>query len=82
MEDSFFSPALISVSQGDVVVWTWNGTNEDHNVTWVSGGLTNSPTQSDGSHEVTMPSTPGQLGYYCTNHGTPSSGMRGTINVL
>jgi plastocyanin len=80
VEDSFFSPALISVVRGDVVVWTWNGSRE-HDVTWVSGNLANSPTQSGGSHEVMMPSTPGQLGYYCTIHGTPSSGMQGTIIV-
>lgn len=78
--DPFFSPALISVARGEVVVWTWNG-NQVHNVTWVSGDFPNSPTQSDGSHEVTMPSTPVQLGYYCTIHGTPGSGMRGTVSV-
>ena len=80
VEDPFFSPALISVARGDVVVWTWNGGLE-HNVTWVSGDLANSPTQSDGSHEVMMPSMPRLLGYYCTIHGTPSSGMQGTIIV-
>ena len=80
VQDPFFSPALISVVQGEVVVWTWNGSQE-HNVTWVSEDLPNSPTQSDGTHEVMMPATPGQLGYYCTIHGTPSSGMQGTIIV-
>ena len=80
VRDNEFSPVSISVGRGDVVVWEWVGSTR-HNVTWVESGFANSPTQSDGTHEVTMPATPVQLGYYCSIHGTPSTGMRGTIVV-
>lgn len=80
VRDNEFSPAFISVGRGDVVVWEWEG-SAAHNVTWVESGFPNSPTQSDGTHEVAMPATPVQLGYYCSIHGTPSTGMRGTIVV-
>ena len=80
VRDHAFEPARISVSRSDVVVWTWNGLAE-HNVTWVEPGLVDSPTQADGTHEARMPAVPGEFGYYCTIHGSPSAGMRGTVVV-
>jgi plastocyanin len=80
VRDDFFSPASTSVDQGETVRWTWNGSNQ-HNVTWPEADLTNSPTQSTGSHQVTMPDSSGEYVYFCTIHGSPTGGMRGTINV-
>lgn len=78
--DPYFAPALVAVAPSEVVVWNWNGSDE-HNVTWVDADLPNSPTQASGSHEVRMPASPGNYGYYCSIHGTPSSGMRGSVIV-
>lgn len=80
VQDNVFSPAAISVARGASVTFTWNG-SQLHNVTWVSGGLANSPTQTSGTHQVTMPSTTGELVYFCTIHGSASGGMRGTVQV-
>ncbi len=78
--DSNFNPAAIQVQPGATVTWTWGG-SEQHNVTWASGNLSNSPTQTGGTHQVTMPTQTGEYVYYCTLHGTPSGGMRGTVRV-
>lgn len=78
--DNSFNPDAVSVDGGDTVTWTWEGSNE-HNVTWTSADLANSSTQSSGSHSVTMPSESGGYDYYCTIHGSPNAGMRGTVNV-
>lgn len=80
VQDNLFSPAAIRVQAGATVTWTWSG-SQLHNVTWVAGNLANSPTQSSGTHQVTMPSQTGELVYYCTLHGTPTGGMRGTVRI-
>jgi plastocyanin len=77
--DNFFAPTTAQVGPGGSVRWTWGGNNQ-HNVTWVSGGFSNSDTQASGTHEVQFPSA-GTFDYYCTIHGSPTSGMRGTIAV-
>jgi plastocyanin len=78
--DFFFDPDAFSVEPGDEVLWVWDG-SEIHNVTWVDANLPDSPNQASGTHEVTMPSTDGEYAYYCTFHGTPTSGMHGSIIV-
>jgi plastocyanin len=82
VRDSFFDPDGIQVDPGAVVTFTWQG-NESHNVTWVDSGsgLPSSPTQIQGTHEVTMPGSAGDFGYYCTIHGTPNAGMHGRVVV-
>jgi plastocyanin len=80
VQDSNFNPSAIQVSPGATVTWTWAG-SLDHNVIWVSGGLANSTTKASGTHQVTMPTTPGELVYYCSLHGSPNGGMRGTVRV-
>ena len=79
--DSNFDPAAIQVAPGATVTWTWSGTSQSHNVIWASGGLAASPTQSSGTYQATMPTTAGELTYYCNIHGSPTSGMRGTVRV-
>lgn len=79
VEDNQFVPDEVIVGSGGSVTWNWGGSNS-HNVTWVSGGLSNSATQSAGTHSVNFPAS-GSFDYYCTIHGSPTSGMRGTVEV-
>ena len=79
VQDDSFNPFNASLGAGGKVTWTWTGANP-HNVTWVAGGFTNSGTQTSGTHEVTFPGA-GTFSYYCTVHGTPTAGMRGTVTV-
>jgi plastocyanin len=53
-----------------------------HTVTYSSGvgSAFNGSVNGGGSFQVTF-NTAGTVQYYCTLHGTPTSGMRGTIVV-
>lgn len=75
-----FNPSHIIVSPGATVTWTWEG-GLVHNVVWVAAPLPNSPDQTAGTFQATMPSVAGTLDYFCTFHGTPTSGMRGRVQV-
>lgn len=81
VRDNFFTPTPATVAAGTRVVWNWEGANE-HNVTWINepAANTDSETQSSGVHEVAFLNT-GTFAYYCTIHGTPTSGMRGSVVV-
>jgi plastocyanin len=79
VQDNFFDEDNVVIAAGGTVTWTWAGSNQ-HNVTWVSDGLPDSPTQVAGTHSVTF-NTPGTYVYYCSIHGSSTSGMRGTIVV-
>jgi plastocyanin len=80
VRDNFFQPPDIVVAAGSTVTWTWQG-SQVHNVTWVAVSLPDSPDQVTGTFEATMPSAAGTHVYYCTFHGTPTAGMRGTVRV-
>jgi plastocyanin len=80
VQDFVFAPANIVVAPGATITWNWAGSTE-HNVTWSGVDLQNSPTQVSGSHQVQMPGSTGTRVYFCTIHGTPTGGMRGTITV-
>jgi plastocyanin len=80
VKDNFFDPATLTVAVGQKVTWQWAGSNP-HNVTWVtSSGTGNSATQTSGTYDRDF-SAAGTYDYYCTIHGTPTSGMRGSIVV-
>lgn len=81
VRDSFYSPSANIVSPGDDVTWSWVNTALSHSVTWVDAELENAGTRQFGSHTVTMPDEPGEYHYYCSVHGTPTSGMRGRVIV-
>ncbi len=81
MQNTAFNPSTLTVAAGTTVTWvnmdpfthttTSNpGSSQTWNITVTSGGTA----------QVTF-STPGTFQYYCTIHGTPTSGMRGTIVV-
>lgn len=82
MSGSAFSPSVDTVAVGATVTWT----KQDgfaHTVTsspgapaaFSSGSLANGATYSH------LFAAAGTYPYYCAIHGTPTSGMRGTIVV-
>lgn len=83
VDDDVFNPNAASVDVGGMVTWEWQGSN-DHNVTFVNpingGSAPASATQASGSYSLTF-STAGSFDYYCTIHGTPTTGMRGSVTV-
>ena len=76
-----FEPANVTVPAGTTVTWNW--ASGFHDVT--PGGNpaftgSGSPVSAPNSFSQTF-NTPGTYLYFCTVHGSPSSGMRGTIVV-
>jgi len=76
-----FSPSRIEVHPGETLVWEWASGAGAHNLTWVSSPIEDIPMLRSGRVARVMPSIPGSYLYYCTLHGTPHEGMRGTIEV-
>jgi plastocyanin len=82
MSGTAFSPSIDTVAVGANVTWT-NQDGMAHNVTsspgapaaFSSGSLGNGATYSR------VFAAAGTYQYYCSIHGTPTSGMRGTIVV-
>jgi len=76
-----FEPANVTIAVGTTVTWTWIGGIHDvtpsGNPVFTGSG---SPVSAPHSFSQTF-STPGTYLYFCTVHGTPTSGMRGTIVV-
>lgn len=80
VKDDAFDAASKTISVGDKVLWTWSGSHQ-HNLTWVvTTGAGNSATQMTGTYTRDFAAA-GSYVYYCTIHGTATSGMRGTIVV-
>jgi plastocyanin len=78
--DDSFTPANATVQAGGVVTWTWAVGASTHNVTWVSGGFADSGDRSAGTFQLTFGAA-GTFNYYCSIHGTPTTGMRGTVTA-
>ncbi len=76
-----FEPANVTIAAGTTVTWTWVGGFHDVTATgdpaFPSSGAPVSPPNSF-SHTF---NTPGTYLYFCSVHGAPSAGMRGTIVV-
>jgi plastocyanin len=74
-----FDPASVTVPVGTKVTWTWVG--GFHDVT-PTGGFTGSggPVLAPHSFSQTF-NSPGTFLYFCSVHGSPTGGMRGTIVV-
>lgn len=80
VQDDTFNPMTATVSTGATVTWNWVGGN-DHNVTWVNpAGTSNSPTQATGTFTRNFANA-GTFDYFCTVHGTATTGMRGSVAV-
>ena len=80
VSNNFFDPTPDTVPAGQVT-FSWSNASNTHNVTWDTGPSTplNSGTMATGTFPVTLQA--GTYTYHCTLHGTPTTGMRGTIVV-
>ncbi|MGH7525169.1 MAG: cupredoxin domain-containing protein [Gemmatimonadales bacterium] len=76
-----FEPANVTIPVGTKVTWTWVGGFHDVTATgnpaFPSSGAPVSPPNSF-SHTF---NSPGTYLYFCSVHGSPTEGMRGTIVV-
>ncbi len=80
MQGTAFSPTPDTVTAGMTVTWT-NNDPFTHTVTYASGpdsSFDSGNIPSGGTYQHTFMKA-GTYVYYCKIHGTPSSGMRGTI---
>jgi plastocyanin len=76
-----FEPANVTIAAGTTVTWTWVGGFHDVTATgnpaFPSSGAPGAPPRSF-SHTF---NAPGTFLYFCSVHGSPGEGMRGTIVV-
>lgn len=79
IRDDSFSPAVDSISAGDTVTWSWQG-SQLHDLTFADS-VGNVTAQTSGSTKRAFPSV-GIYHYRCQLHSTSyASGMIGTIAV-
>lgn len=80
MIDNSFSPASLTVTAGELVRWTNNG-SLPHTATL--NGVFDSGTLASGGTFSYRFATPGTFRYYCRLHGTAAGlGMAGVVEVL
>ncbi len=79
MEDSYFSPATITISAGQKVVWVNKG-EKNHNVKSYDGYFTSNMIPPGGKFSYTF-TKPGTYTYYCGKHSIWHMGMVGKVNV-
>ena len=76
------NPAVETVAVGGAVTWTWAPQANPHNVTSTgSPSFTGQPTATDPPPFTVTFTSPGTYSYFCTIHGVPTFGMRGSILV-
>jgi plastocyanin len=83
VQNNLFSPAATTVTVGTTVEWRWSQGAVGHTVTSAPPpGFTDEPALRSApfSHTFTF-NQPGTYVYFCSAHGTPTGGMRGTITV-
>ena len=79
VENNDFDPSSLEVAPGASVVWAWSSGGVTHNVTFDDGEQ--SGNRSSGTYTRTFAAA-GSYPYHCTIHGTATSGMRGSVNVV
>ena len=82
MAGTAFNPATRTVAKGATVTWL-NHDPFGHTVTYSSGpgvAFSSDTLAAQASYQVKFDSA-GTYTYYCRIHGTPSTGMRGSIVV-
>lgn len=80
-QDNIFEAEYTEVSSGTTVTFDNTGHNR-HNVISVGDGFTSSKLLEGGdSYKVTFPDD-GDFAFYCSLHGTPTSGMTGGLRVV
>ena len=86
--NTFYSPDVFRLKLGGVVTFTWGAGASSHTVTPVANTIpTSSNPPPPGTHDApytfdTVFPTLGTFKFFCSTHGTPDSGMRGTITVV
>jgi plastocyanin len=89
MGSSTFSPTSLTVTIGTTVTWK-NDSGITHNVNWNDATGRSAAGAGDGTGDIgdfssgshtRMFNTPGTYAFYCNIHGTPTSGMTGTLTV-
>jgi plastocyanin len=78
--DNFYRPDEIEITAGTKVVWTNKG-KILHNVRPSQGKAFGTKAVSSGKSYSYRFKKPGEYAYYCSFHGSPTSGQRGTIIV-
>ncbi len=79
MQSSTFNPTTRTVAVGTTVTWV-NQDGYAHTVTSDTGTVLSGSVAGGASYAHAF-TVAGTYAYYCTIHGTPTSGMRGTIVV-
>jgi plastocyanin len=80
IRDNVFTPSALNVANGTTVRWVNDGHNT-HNVTPDSGHAYGSRNLKPGTSYVHTFSRAGSYAYYCTLHGTPTSGQHADLAV-
>lgn len=85
--DMTFRPESVTIYQGDSIRFMNYGgvhnVHADNNRFICSVNCTTNNAPSDASWSVVVRFTQlGAFGYYCDQHGNPTSGMRGSITVV
>jgi plastocyanin len=76
-----FEPANVTITAGTTVTWTWVSGFHDVTATGNPGFPgSGAPVSPPKSFSQTF-TTPGTYLYFCSVHGSPAGGMRGTIEV-
>ena len=78
--DNYFKPDSVQVTAGTKVTWT-NGGKILHSVKPNTGNAFGTKALARGKSYSYTFKKPGTYAYYCTFHGSPTSGQRGTIVV-
>lgn len=81
VEDNVFQAQYTAISPGTTVTFK-NGGHNEHNVISVGDGFPGSKLLQPGdSFKVTFKDA-GDFQFYCSLHGTPTSGMTGGVRVV
>ena len=78
--DNFFDPEEVEIPAGTKVTWTNDG-KILHNVVSTKGAKFGTKTLARGKSYSYKFKKPGKYVYYCSFHGSPTGGQRGTIVV-
>ena len=83
VQNNLFAPSAVTVTAGTTVEWRWSPGAVGHSVTPAPPpGFSGEPALHSApfSHTFTFTQA-GTYVYYCSAHGSPTGGMRGTITV-
>lgn len=78
-EDFKFVPKTITVKPGEAI--TFDNTGAVAHTATADSGSFDTGDMGPGNSETITISAPGTYGFYCKYHGSPGSGMAGTIRV-